>query len=163
MINNFIKTFGSPDEVVIGFGDCEQKKHRKYKEPVKGKGFRNLFRKWGFLVYLIYEWGTSSRCYNCQGGICQTFRECPNPRPWKDGTIIRHGVLMCKTCSALWNRDVNSSLNIGRIMKSTIVGNGRPEYLCPPKKRDTEVSVSGTTSVGVRKLHLTLKKKVRAT
>ncbi len=148
MINNFIKKFGKPDEVVIGIGDWEQKKHRKYKEPVKGKGFRNLFRKKGFSVYLVDEWGTSSRCYSCHGK-CETFRECPNPRPWKDGNIKRHGLLMCKTCSGLWNRDVNSSLNMCRIMKDTIAGLDRPEYLCRPKKEDTEVSVSGATSVDI--------------
>ena len=162
MINNFIKTFGKPEDVVIGFGDWEQKKHRKYKEPVKGKGFRNLFRRWGFLVYLIYEWGTSSRCYNCQGGICETFRKCQNPKPYKTGTTIRHGLTKCKTCSGLWNRDVNSSLNIGRIMKTTISGEGRPEYLCPPKKRDIEVSISGATSVGMGTCH-SLDKKSEAT
>ena len=34
--------FGTPEEVVIGFGDFEQAQHRKYKEPVKGKGFRDI-------------------------------------------------------------------------------------------------------------------------
>ena len=35
MLTRFQKMFGSPDEVVIGFGDFEQAKHRKYHEPVK--------------------------------------------------------------------------------------------------------------------------------
>ena len=30
--------------------------------------------------------------------------------------IKRHGLLMCQTCKRLWNRDLNSGLNICRIM-----------------------------------------------
>ena len=48
LINQFKITFGNPEEVVIGIGDFEQRKHRKFKEPVKGKGFRALFRKNGY-------------------------------------------------------------------------------------------------------------------
>jgi len=38
LINNFCKLYGNPEETVIGFGDFEQYQHRKFKEPVKGKG-----------------------------------------------------------------------------------------------------------------------------
>jgi hypothetical protein len=47
MLNRFESLFGSPQETVICIGDWDQKNHRKFKEPVKGKWFRTLFRKAG--------------------------------------------------------------------------------------------------------------------
>ena len=108
-LNRFKELFGSPDQVVIGIGDYEQHQHRKFKEPIKGKGFRTMFRRAGYQnIYLVDEHKTSCRCYNCKdmvqseeivGGKCVTFRRCQNPRPWrKEENIIRHGLLMCQTC-----------------------------------------------------------------
>ena len=132
MTNRFKEIFGSPEDVVIGFGDWEQRKHMKFKEPTKGKGFRTLLRKAGYNVYLVDEYRTSCRCHHCQSheGVCEKFRECKNPRPWKrDETILRHGLLRCKTCERLWNRDVNGSLNIHKVVVDTISKIGRPAYL----------------------------------
>ena len=59
-LNRFKKIFGPSDQVVIGIGDYEQHQHRKFKEPVKGKGFRKMFRKAGYKdVYLVDEHKTS--------------------------------------------------------------------------------------------------------
>lgn len=117
-------------------GDWEQYKHRKYKEPSIGKGIRKVFRRAGYQVVLVDEFRTSCRCFRCQG-MCETFRKCPNPKPWRcEETTTRHGLLMCQTCSGLWNRDVNSSLNILRIVEDTLAGKGRPEYLRREKKPD---------------------------
>lgn len=141
MLHRFRFTFGTPEEVVIGFGDWEQRKQMRFKEPTKGKGMRTLFRKAGYEVYLVDEFRTSCRCHRCEGE-CTMFRECPNPRPWKKNeTTLRHGLLMCKTCTGLWNRDANSSLNIHRVVEHHTAGKGRPEYLC------RQQSVSATTSV----------------
>ena len=132
MTNRFKEIFGSPQDVVIGFGDWEQRKHMKFKEPTKGKGFRTLLKKAGYQVYLVDEFRTSCRCHHCQShdGICEKFRECKNPRPWKrDKTILRHGLLRCETCERLWNRDVNGSLNIHKIVVDMISKIGRPTYL----------------------------------
>jgi hypothetical protein len=59
---------------------------------VKGKGFRTLFRKAGYKVYLVDEFRMSCRCSHCESddGICKTFRECENPRPWRNNRILRH-------------------------------------------------------------------------
>ena len=125
---------------MIGIGDYEQYQHRKFKEPVKGKGFRQMFRKAGYKnLYLVDEHKTSCRCHNCKnlvkgdqivGGECVTFRRCPNPRPWRrEESIIRHGLLMCQTCQKLWCRDTNASLNIWEIMKAAKDGTQRPKYL----------------------------------
>ena len=152
-LNRFREIFGPPDAVTIGIGDYEQSQHRKFKEPVKGKGFRKMFRRAGYKdVYLVDEHKTSCRCHNCKdviqgnevvGGECVTFRTCKNPRPWRNGgEIIRHGLVMCQTCQKLWCRDTNASLNIWEIMKVCQEGRSRPPYLTRGK-----VSLSNTTSV----------------
>ena len=142
MMNRFSKIFGKPTDAIICIGDFEQRKHRKFKEPIKGKGFRTLFRRNGYKVYLVDEFRTSCKCSNCEGGECSKFRKCRNPKPMKNNSILSHGVLMCKTCSALWNRDENSSRNIYKIAYNAIHQNERPTYLSRSKV------VSGATSVG---------------
>eukprot|EP00835_Amoeboradix_gromovi_P005779 NODE_583_length_6431_cov_0.491788.p2 type:complete len:247 gc:universal NODE_583_length_6431_cov_0.491788:3943-3203(-) len=130
MLKRFENLFGSPQEAVICIGDWEQKQHRKFKEPVKGKGFRTLFSKAGYKVYLVDEFRTSCRCSACsKHGVCSTFRECDNPRPYRDGRILRHGLVKCSTCSRLWNRDVNAASNIWKIAKRAISGLARPVSL----------------------------------
>ena len=135
MINNFKKKFGEPDKVIIGFGDWSNNNyHMKYHEPTKkGIGFRRLFRKAGYKVYLVHEYNTSCKCHNCQqedNSKCETFKTCYNPRKWKKNELItKHGLLMCKTCQGLWNRDLNSSLNIHRLIEYAIQGKDRPKYL----------------------------------
>jgi transposase len=129
MISRFTEKFGEPENVVAVIGDWEQKQHMKYKEPTKGKGFRELFRKSGFEVYLVDEHKTSCKCSICEGD-CERFRICENPRPWKKGTITRHGLVRCKTCKVLWNRDENSSCNIFKVARSAINKIERPKYLC---------------------------------
>ena len=131
MLKRFEELFGPPEEVVICIGDWEQKQHRKFKEPVKGKGFRNLFRRARYKLYLVDEFRTSCRCSACssEDGICSTFREVDNPRPYREGRILRHGLVKCKTCSRLWNRDTNASSNIWKVARSAILGQPRPAYL----------------------------------
>ena len=70
-------------------------------------------------------------------GECKTFRECDNPRPWKNNRIIRNGLIKCKTCLGLWNRDTNASRNILHIVKNEIMRD----------LRRTKSSISGNTSV----------------
>ena len=146
MLRKFEKQFGKPSNVVIGIGDYEQRQHRKFKEPIKGKGFRTLFRKAGYPVYLVDEFRTSCRCTVCEGS-CSTFRKCENPRPFRTGEILRHGLLKCGTCSRLWNRDVNASLNILKVAKEAISGNSRPSYLCRTFSSFSNVKPTGLCTV----------------
>ncbi len=44
------------------------------------------------------------------------------PKPYKSGNILVHGLLTCKKCSGVWNRDVNGATNIYRIAKNAING-----------------------------------------
>ena len=132
MLNHFKEKFGPPGEVVIGFGDWEQRKQMKYKEPTKGVGMRRIFRRAGYSLYLVDEYRTSCQCYSCAvpTARCETFRRVADPRPWKAGVMRTcHGLVKCNTCSKLWNRDVNSSLNILRLMQTRAAGQERPLYL----------------------------------
>ncbi|CAK9204202.1 unnamed protein product [Sphagnum troendelagicum] len=113
MIREFKEKFGSGEEVVVAIGDWEQRQHRKFKESTKGKGFRTLLHKASYDVYLVNEFRTSCRCSHCEEhGECKRFLECENPRPYRTGRILRHGLARCKTCQRLWNRDTNASSNI---------------------------------------------------
>ena len=140
MMKRFKKIFGSPEKTIIGIGEFEQKQHRKFKEPIKGKGFRTLFRRHGYEVYLVDEHKTSCRCANC-GSETKTFRWCQNPKYWKENIIKRHGLLRCKNGCGLWNRDTNGAINIWKIAKEAIGRRERPEYL-----KRTKRSISGVTS-----------------
>ena len=143
MINNFKKTFGKPEEVVICIGDWEQKKQMKFKEPTIGKGMRTLFRKNNYKVFLVDEFRTSCKCSNCDGGVCEKFRVGKNPKPIPkknkenpkketkyDEMRLIHGLLRCKNGCGLWNRDRNGSSNIYKIAKNAINNIERPSYLC---------------------------------
>ena len=129
MMKKFKKIFGKPEETVICFGDWEQKHHMKYKEPTKGKGMRELFRKNGYEVFLVNEFRTSCRCSKCHGGECEKFMLRPKR---VDGSLqLVHGLLRCKNvnCSCLWNRDRNGASNIYLCGFNAINGFGRPKFL----------------------------------
>jgi len=138
LINNFKKIFGKPEDVIICGGDFEQKQHMKYKEPIKGKGMRRLFRDNGYKLYLVDEFRTSCMCSICKNeiGRCEKFQIIKNPKPYKSGNILVHGLISCKNCSNVWNRDVNGATNIYRIAKNAVNGLERPKYLCREKKEE---------------------------
>jgi hypothetical protein len=58
---------------------------------------------------------------------------------------LKHGVLICKKCNALWNRDENSSRNIYKIAFNAINKKDRPTYLCRSKKEDEEKELTKKT------------------
>jgi hypothetical protein len=141
LVNNFRRIFGKPEETIVIFGDFEQKQHMKYKEPIKGKGMRMLFRQNNYKTYLVDEFRTSCMCSICKNeiGRCEKFQIRKNPKPYKSGNILVHGALRCKNCEAVWNRDVNGATNICRIAKNAINGLERPKYLCREKKDDNKI------------------------
>ena len=130
MINQFKKKFGNEKETIVCFGDFEQKKHMKFKEPIKGRGMRTLFRKSGFKVFLVDEFRTSAKCSKCEGGFCKRFMIRETPKPFRTGLRLVWGLLRCKTCGCFWNRDCNGAKNIYKIAFKIIQGFKRPGYLC---------------------------------
>jgi hypothetical protein len=83
-------------------------------------------------VFLVDEFRTSCRCSKCESdeGVWETFLKCNNPRPGKEANmILRHGLVKCKSCSGLWNRDMNAARNIYKVVKNEINRVGRPVYL----------------------------------
>ena len=66
MVRKFRKKIGPPDEVIIGIGDWSQAPNLKLAAPTKGIGFRKLFRRHGYSVFLVDEHRTSVTCsYGC--------------------------------------------------------------------------------------------------
>jgi hypothetical protein len=63
LIKNFKEKFGPPEDVVIGYGDCDWNgnNHRgplssvKFHEPTKSSGFRKLFQKAGMALSYLYK------------------------------------------------------------------------------------------------------------
>jgi hypothetical protein len=171
MINNFKETFGTPDKTIVCIGDFEQKHHMKYKEPIKGKSMRTLFRRNGYQVYLVDEYRTSCMCSKCEEGRCEKFMKRSNPRPFRrnnkdkdedkeERINLVHGVLICKKCGAVWNRDVNAATNIYKIAKSAINNNipdkKRPDYL----KRSIKKDDTNNEKEVKKKIKLVLKNKI---
>lgn len=138
LINNFKKIFGKPEDVIICLGDFEQKQHMKYREPIKGKEMRTLFKQNSYKTYLVDEFRTSCMCSICKTevGRCEKFKIKKNPKPYKSGNILCHGLIKCKTCLCVWNRDVNGATNICRIAKNAVNGIERPKYLCRDKTEE---------------------------
>jgi len=137
MINQFKKIFGNEKDVVVCFGDYEQKRHMKFKEATKGKGMRTLFRKAGFQTYLVDEFRTSCMCSKCEIGICKKTMVRKNPKPYRTGNIIVHGLICCKNGCGYWNRDVNGATNIYKIAYNAINNKTRPNYLSRSKNTST--------------------------
>ena len=52
-----------------------------------------------------------------------------NPRPYRSGTVIVHGLICCKNGCGYWNRDVNGATNIYKIASNAINNKARPNYL----------------------------------
>ena len=130
LINQFKKKFGDEKDTIICIGDYEQRKHMKFKEPIKGKGMRTLFRKNGYDTYLVDEFRTSCKCSKCDGGNCEKFMIRENPKPFQNNLRLVHGLLSCKNCANVWNRDCNGATNIYKIAYNSIHKIDRPSYLC---------------------------------
>ncbi|KAJ2714405.1 hypothetical protein H4R19_001746 [Coemansia spiralis] len=108
----------------------------QFQEPQRGKGLRRMLRKKGFTVYLIDEFRTSMTCPACGQASLRTFKEVPNPRPWRrarDPTVICHGLQRCNSDQCmeamaqgngseerwrLWNRDMAAAINFRDILFS---------------------------------------------
>jgi transposase len=134
MLNSFKEKFGDPEVTIVCIGDWSERNHRRFLEPVKGKGFRKLFKKAGYQLFLVDEFRTSKMCSKCEDeeAVCEKFRRVKNPKPRSRiaHPIIRcHGLLRCTTCNTLWDRDILGATNIYKISDMAINGEERPQYL----------------------------------
>ena len=139
LIKNLKKKFGGPDTTLIAIGDWnEGNRHRKFHEPVIGIGLRKILRKAGYKVLLVDEFRTSRMCNHCQeeDGVCEKFRRVKNPRPYRGGNITCNGLLRCRTCKRLWNRDLNAAINIYNIAFNALNYHPRPFYLQRPNQQN---------------------------
>ena len=123
--------FGQPSDTTILLGDWSASNMR-FHAPCKVKGFRDMFKRAGYDVFLVNEHLTSSICPICNERSLETFRSRPSPRPWRRGHFqIVHGLLRCKSeicqlivneqkVNRLWNRDDVATLNIRAVVRETI-------------------------------------------
>ena len=128
MVKSFATKFGSPEKVVVAFGDSSNP--MRHHRPAKRKGYRKVLRKADYIVLLVDECRTSKSCALCDDGTCETFRTRMNPRPYarkKHPIVEVHGLLICQDCSTLWNRDVLASVNMVKIAMAASSDEARPE------------------------------------
>lgn len=120
MINRFKKKFGGPKEVAIFIGDWSSQKRMRYKEPTKGKGFRKLFKKKGYDIFLVDEYNTTKKMYE-SGDEMEQFKYIKKKKKHgqNTGNVLVHGLIRNKLTNnipdiktELMNRDLNGSLNI---------------------------------------------------
>ena len=93
LIQDLRAKFGEDAVFVMGNWSAP---HARYHELIRGLGFRRLFKKHGFQVFLIDEYKTSRCCPTCHNESLHTFRRVPNPRPYQRErypTVICHGLL----------------------------------------------------------------------
>ena len=85
IVKRFKDKFGPPDKVILLYGDQDQH-GMKFKESVKGKSMRGLFRRHCYDVYLVDEFRTSMKLYDYpgpdgEGADLENFCKMDNPKP----------------------------------------------------------------------------------
>ena len=60
-----------------------------------------------------------------------------NPKPFRNGCILVHGLICCKNGCGYWNRDTNGATNIYKIASNAIHNKERPSYLSRSKSNST--------------------------
>ena len=136
-INRFNDKFGDNKNTIVALGDFQEKTFMKYKEPTKTKGFRKMFMKHGYDVYLVDEFRTSCKCHNCFSE-CEKFKKKIKQIDEKEISYLAHGILRCKNVNycknsnvkdknLLWMRDKNGCQNIRMLADYAIKNKSRPK------------------------------------
>lgn len=143
MINNFKKLYGGPDKVVIAIGDWEQKKQMKFRPPSLGKGIRKIFRRNGYMIFMVDEFRTSMWCCSCgekneQFMYHRNKKKKPKQEDIDKGykkplrkKVLSRGLIRCtnEECRIHWDRDINAAKNIYYLAYLILLGLERPDYL----------------------------------
>ncbi|KAH9251550.1 hypothetical protein BASA81_010589 [Batrachochytrium salamandrivorans] len=112
------------------WGDWSRGSQMKFLEPTKGVGMRKLFSRAGYEVVLVDEFRTSCTCFGCEGARARSSGSWRTRAPGCERPmVLRNGLLRCKTCERLWNRDRNGSLSIMRCAQAARLGGQRPSYM----------------------------------
>ncbi|ARF09744.1 hypothetical protein Indivirus_2_123 [Indivirus ILV1] len=136
MINQFKKIFGNPNETIVYFGNYGGS-NLKHCEPTKGKGLRKIFRNVGYRLFLVDEYNTTKKNF-ITGQNNEKFLMRRNPRPFKQGVKLVHGLLRSKTIQSnepmttghiLVNRNTNGSMNISKLVDCVLRNTPIPPYL----------------------------------
>jgi hypothetical protein len=99
----------------------------------------------------VDEYRTSHYCSCCKipTAYCREEKSPPGSTSKVGWGHEVHGLLRCETCKKRWNRDINGAINIARVTRSELDGNGRPVYLQrgqwhPPRKDKKVLTVDGS-------------------
>jgi len=154
MINNFENKFGTPNKVIIVFGDHDKESHNmKGIEPVICKKFRRIFKNAGYKVYLINEFNTSKLCNCCHKELDKFLVRTSNkPKDIKENKktlvngLLKHtvsnpeGELNQLLCKIIHNRDKNAVQNMLNIVECIKKTGKRPEPFT--RKEETLINSS---------------------
>jgi len=141
MIENFKNKFGTPDKVIIVFGDHDEGQlNMKGLEPSICKKFRRIFKNAGYKVFLINEFRTSKLCNCCHQELDKFLTRASNkPRDKKNNKktlvngLLKHtvsnpeGELNPLLCTIIHNRDKNAVQNMLNIVEHIKKTGSRPE------------------------------------
>jgi len=115
-LNRIGQVYGSPEEILICYGDWSQSKQMKYLLPSQGVGLRRLISK-RYPLVMVDEFRTSKLCSHCH-------QELIHHRVLKDSkgpeTKELYRVLVCQHCKSdrseslchFFNRDINACINM---------------------------------------------------
>ena len=143
MINNFKKLYGGPDNLVIAIGDWNQKQQMKFRPPSLGKGIRKIFRRNGYMIFMVDEFRTSMWCCSCGEKNEQFMYHRNKKKKTKQEDIdkgykkplrkkvLSRGLIRCtnEECRIHWDRDINAAKNIYYLAYLILLGLERPDYL----------------------------------
>jgi len=141
MVDNFKSKFGTPDKVIIVFGDHDKGQHNMGGlEPSICKKFRRIFKNAGYKVYLINEFRTSKLCNCCHQELDKFLTRASNkPKDKKKNKktlvngLLKHtvsnpeGELNPLLCTIIHNRDKNAVQNMLYIVEHIKKTGSRPE------------------------------------
>ena len=131
-LNRISQVYGSPEEILICYGDWSQSKQMKYLLPSQGVGLRRLISKKYHLV-LINEFRTSMLCSHCHHELDHKIGN------HSDGLVTKelYRVLVCHHCQndrsesicRFFNRDINACINMLYLADEWLEKRSRPvEY-----------------------------------
>jgi hypothetical protein len=142
MIDNFKNKFGTPDKVIIVFGDHDKGSHNmKGLEPSICKKFRRIFKNAGYKVFLINEFRTSKLCNCCHQELDKFLTRTSNkPKDKKKNKkvlvngLLKHTVSnpegelnQIPLCTIIHNRDKNAVQNMLYIVEHIKKTGERPK------------------------------------